>query len=47
MSLKRLTYDRGGMVTYRGNYHSSLKRDYQHVSGVEFLAMLVPHIALK
>ncbi len=34
-------------VLYRGNYHPSLGRDHQLVSGLEFLAMLVPHIALR
>ncbi len=47
VSLARLSYDRHGMVTYRGNYHPSLGRDHQLVSGLEFLAMLVPHVALR
>ena len=36
-----------GRVLYRGNFHPSLRRDYQLVSGVEFLAMLVAHVALR
>ena len=47
VSLKRLQYLEDGRVLYRGNYHPSLGRDHQLVSGVEFLAMLVPHIALR
>ncbi len=47
VSLARLSYDSHGMVTYRGNYHPSLGRDHQLVSGLEFLAMLVPHVALR
>jgi hypothetical protein len=34
-------------VHYRGNYLPSLGRDHQLSSGVEFLALLVPHIALR
>ena len=44
VSLKRLQYGPDGMVTYRGKYNPALGRDYQHVSGLEFLAMCVPHI---
>ena len=35
------------MVHYKGKFHPGLGRDHQLVSGVEFLAMLVPHIALR
>ena len=47
MSLQRLTYRDDGEVLYRGNFHPGLRRDYQLVSGLEFLAMLVPHIAFR
>ncbi len=47
VALKRLQYLDDGRVLYRGNYHPSLRRDHQLVSGLEFLAMLVPHIALR
>ena len=47
VSLARLEYRPDGRVLYRGNYHPSLGRDHQLVSGLEFLAMLVPHIALR
>ncbi len=46
VALNRLSYEAGN-VTYRGNFHPSFGRDYQHVSGVEFLALLVPHILLR
>ena len=47
VALRRLEYLSDGRVLYRGNYHPSLGRDYQLVSGLEFLAMLVPHVALR
>ncbi len=47
VSLQRLEYRPDGRVLYRGHYHPSLGRDHQLVSGLEFLAMLVPHIALR
>ncbi len=47
VSLKRLTYLDTGMVHYQGRYHPGLGRDHQLVTGVEFLAMLVPHIQLR
>ena len=47
VSLARLEYHPDGRVLYRGHYHPSLGRDHQLVSGLEFLAMLVPHIALR
>ena len=45
--LDRLSYLDDGRVLYRGNYHPTLGRDHQLVCAVEFLALLVPHIALK
>jgi hypothetical protein len=47
VSLERLTYRENGVVHYRGKFNPNLQRDYQLVPGVEFLAMLVPHINLK
>ena len=47
VSLKRLEYREDGRVHYRGNYHPSIGRDHQLCSGVEFLALLIPHIALR
>ena len=47
VSLQRLSYLDDGQVLYRGNFHPGIGRDYQLVSGLEFLAMLVPHIALR
>jgi hypothetical protein len=47
VSLERLTYREDGRAHYRGKFHPGLGRDHQLVSGVEFLAMLVPHIALR
>jgi hypothetical protein len=45
VSLDRLSYFADGRVLYRGGkFHPGLGRDHQLVSGVEFLAMLVPHI---
>ena len=35
------------MVHYRGKFHPGLGRDHQLVTGVEFLAMLIPHINLR
>ena len=32
------------MVHDQGRYHPGLRRDHQFVTGVEFLALLVPHI---
>ena len=46
-SLRRLTYRDDGMVHYQGRFHPGLGRDHQFVTPVEFLAMLVPHIALR
>ena len=48
VSLRRLEYRTDGMVRYRGTrFHPRLGTDQQLLSPVEFLAMLVPHIALK
>ncbi len=47
VSLQRLSYLDNGEVLYRGNFHPGFGRDYQLVSGLEFLAMLVPHITLR
>ena len=44
VSLKRLTLRDTGMVHYQGRYHPGLGRDHQLLTGVEFLALLVPHI---
>jgi hypothetical protein len=41
-------YQDDGRVLYRGTrFHPRIGRDYQLVSDVEFLALLVPHIALR
>ena len=45
VALSRLEYLDDGRVLYRGNFHPSLRRDYQLVSGVELLAMLGGHMA--
>src|SRR6266540_3543603 len=45
VSLDRLSSLDDGRVLYRGNYHPSLGRHHQIVSALEFLALLVPHIA--
>ena len=48
VSLRRLTYRPDGMVHYLGTrFHPALGRNHQLVTPVEFLAMLVPHIALR
>ena len=47
VSLKRLEYLADGRVHYRGKHVPSLGRDHQLCSGVEFLALLIPHIALR
>ena len=47
VSPQRLTCVDNGEVLYRGNFHPGFGRDYQLVSGLEFLAMLVAHIALR
>jgi hypothetical protein len=48
VSLRRLQYEpQSQRVTYHGKFHPALGRDFQHVSALEFLAMLVPHILLR
>ena len=47
VSPQRLTCLDNGEVLYRGNFHPGFGRDYQLVSGLEFLSMLVPHITLR
>ena len=48
VSLRRLTYRSDGMVHYQGTkFHPRLGIDHQLVTPLEFLAMLVPHVALK
>jgi hypothetical protein len=48
VALSRLTYRPDRRVHYQGaRFHPGLGRDHQLVSGVEFLAMLVPHISLR
>ena len=47
VSLDRLTYRLDGLVLYRGNFHPGLGTDHRLTSGVEFLALLVPHVLLR
>jgi hypothetical protein len=48
VSLKRLKYFREeGRVLYTGKFIPSLGTDHRLVSGLEFLASLIPHIALR
>jgi hypothetical protein len=47
VALSRLKYQSDGRVLYTGNFNPNLGRDYQLLTGVEFLAMLVPHISLR
>ena len=48
VSLRRLTYRTDGMVHYQGTrLHPRLGIDHQFLTPVEFLAMLIPHIALR
>lgn len=47
VSLARLEYLPDSRVLYRGKFNPSLGRDHQLCCAVEFLAMLVPHIALR
>jgi len=46
--LRRLTYRRGdGMVHYQGTrFHPRLGTDHQLFRALDFLALLIPHIAL-
>jgi hypothetical protein len=48
VSLKRLRYfPEEDRVLYSGKFHPSLGKDHQRLSGLEFLAMLIPHVALR
>jgi hypothetical protein len=47
VSLRRLQYQGDGRVLYRGKYHPTLKTDHRLLSAVDFLALLVAHIALR
>ena len=48
VSLRRLRYREDGMVHYQGTrFHPRLGIDHQLLTPVEFLAVLVPHVALK
>ncbi len=47
VSLERLEYREDGKALYRGRFNPSLGVDHRLTSGPEFLAMLVPHIALR
>ena len=47
ISLERLQYHDDGRVEYRGKFHPGLKRDHQLCSAFEFLALVVPHVALR
>jgi ribosomal protein S27E len=47
VSLERLTVRPDGMVLYRGNYHPAFGTDHRVVSGIEFLALMVPHVLLR
>ena len=44
-ALEKMTYDAGnGMVIYRSHLHKSLKRNFQLMTGVEWLELLCRHI---
>ena len=48
VSLRRLRYRDDGMVPYQGTrFHPRLGIDHQLLPPIEFLALLVPHVALK
>ncbi len=47
VSMERLEARSDGMVLYRGNYHPGLGTDHRLVTGVEFLALMVPHALLR
>jgi hypothetical protein len=48
VSLRRLRYRDDGMVHYQGTrFNPRLGIDHQLLTSVEFLALLVPHVALK
>ncbi len=45
MSLEKMTYDAAtGSVIYRSKMHASLKRNFQVMSGAEWLELLCRHI---
>ncbi|MDH4191454.1 MAG: transposase [Betaproteobacteria bacterium] len=45
LSLEKITYDAGkGMVIYRSHMHKSLKRNFQVMSGAQWLELLCRHI---
>jgi hypothetical protein len=44
VSEERLEVRVDGLVVYRGNYHPGLGTDHRLVTGLEFLAMMVPHV---
>jgi hypothetical protein len=44
VSMERLQVRPDSMVLYRGNFHPGLGTDHRLVTGIEFLALLVPHI---
>jgi len=47
IALERLQYRDDGRALYRGKFHPGLNRDQQLCSAIEFLALVVPHIALR
>jgi hypothetical protein len=47
VSMERLQVRPDGMVLYRGNFHPGLGTDHRLVTGIEFLALLVPHVLLR
>jgi hypothetical protein len=47
VSEERLEVREDALVVYRGNYHPGLGTDHRLVTGLEFLAMMVPHIVLR
>jgi hypothetical protein len=48
VSLRRLRYRDDGMVHYQGTrFNPRLRLDHQLLTPIEFLALLVPHVALK
>ena len=47
VSLERLEYREDGKALYRGRFNPSVGVDHRLTSGPAFLAMLVPHIALR
>ena len=47
VSLERLAYRDDGMVIYRGKFNPSLKTDHLYLTGLDFMAKLVPHILLR